>query len=322
MKEQGQLLVPLIRSKYVDNALQTFPVEVIYCLTEDRFSLWSSKNASLPSVDLLVSQLIWSVYLPSDYNYLYFSSTLEKEEIIQGLNIFSGFQRQFDNEALLEIGDLSSVDSDKVQTSELKKIYKGKDYRSNFKNLPVQDEEISQQVNAELEFSGRLEGLAQGEYQGVTYSGSSGTGVLPIHIEIPTGGQVYRFAKTIVKSDDELTMSVVYNRSWVMNVFKWVLFLLILLILYSKRKWVGKAFSWLRDVLISLSNFYRKHEKAIVKVTQSKVTLVVLFGSFLLFIFKSRAFSILALFLFWVILIYQISLYRGRRAKAKSKATG
>ena len=322
MKEQGLLLVPLIRSQYMDNVLQTFPVEVIYCLTEDRFSLWNSKNASLPSVDLLVSQLIWSVYLPSDYNYLYFSSTLEKEEIIQGLNIFSGSQRRFDNDALLQIGARPGVVSDEVQTSELKKIYKGKDYRSNFKNLPVQEEDFSQQVNAELEFSGRLEGLAQGEYHGVAYSGSSGTGVLPIHIEIPTGGQVYRFAKTIVKSDDKLTMSVVYNRSWVMKAFKWLLVVLILLILYANRKWVGKVLSWLGNAVKTISDFYKIHEKSIEKMTQSKVTPFVLFGLFLFFIFKSRAFAILALFLFWVILIYQISLYRGRRAKAKSQTTG
>lgn len=320
MKDQGLLLVPLIRSQYMDNVLQTFPVEVIYCLTEDRFSLWNSRKASLPSVDLLVSQLIWSVYLPSDYNYLYFTSTLEKEEIIQGLNIFSGSQRQFDKEALLKVSDRLGVDSDEVQTSELKNIYKGKDYRSNFKNLPVQEEEISKQVNAELEFSGRLEGLAQDVYHGVAPSGSSGTGVLPLHIEIPTGGQVYRFAKTIVKSDDELTMSVVYNRSWVMKAFKWLLALIILLILYANRKWVGRSLSRLRDAVITISNFYKRHAKTIEKMVKSKLTPIVLFGLFLFFIFKSKALAILALFLFWVTLIYQISLFFGRRAKAKSQA--
>lgn len=319
MKEEGLLLVPLIRSQYVNNVLQTFPVEVIYCLAEDRFSLWSSRKASLPSVDLLVSQLIWSVYLPSDYNYLYFTSTLEKEEIIRGLNIFTGSQRQFDKEAMSEVGDLSGVDSDEIQRYDLKKIYKGKDYRSSFRNLPVQEEEISYQVNAELEFSGRLEGLAQDAYQGVFHSGSTGTGVLPIHIEIPTGGQVYRFAKTIVKSDDELTMSVVYNRSWVMKAFKWLLVLIILLILYVNRKLIGKALSRLRDAMQSISDFYKRHEKAIEGMAQSKVTPFILFGFFLLFLLISRVLAILAFFWFCVIVVYQISLSRGRRAQAKSQ---
>ena len=319
MKEDGPLLVPLIRSQYMDNVLQTFPVEVIYCLTEDRFSLWNSRKASLPSVDLLVSQLIWSVYLPSDYNYLYFASTLEKEEIIRGVNIFAGSQRQFDKEAVSEVGDLSSVDMDEVQLSDLKKIYKGKDYRSSFRNLPVQSEEISQQVNAELEFSGRLEGLAQNAYQGIIPSGSTGTGVLPIHIEIPTGGQVYRFAKTIVKSDDELTMSVVYNRSWTMKALKWLLALIILLLLFVNRKWIGRAMIQLRDAIQSLSDFYKRNEKTIEKMAQSKVTPFVLFGFFLLFLFISKILAVLTFFWFCVIVVYQISLSRGRKAQGKSQ---
>jgi hypothetical protein len=318
MKEDGPLLVPLIRSQYMENTLQTFPVEVIYCLTEDRFSLWSSRNASLPSVDLLVSQLMWSVYLPSDYNYLYFSSTLEKEEIIRGVNIFAGSQRQFDKEAVGVVGDLSSVEMDEVQRSDLKKIYKGKDYRSSFRNLPVKEEEISQQLNAELQFSGRLEGLAQNAYQGVVHSGSAGTGVLPIHIEIPTGGQVYRFAKTIVKSDDELTMSVVYNRIWIMKAFKWLIALLILLLLYINRKWIGRALVRLRDAIQSISGFYKRHERTIERMAQSRVTPFALFGFFLWFLFVSRILAVLAFFWFCVIVIYQISYYRGRRAQAKS----
>lgn len=319
MKDEGLLLVPLIRSRYMNNMLQTFPVEVIYCLAEDRFSLWNSRKASLPSVDLLVSQLIWSVYLPSDYNYLYFTSTLEKEEIIRGLNIFAGPQRQFDKEAMSEVGSLPGVESDEIQRYDLKKIYKGKDYRSSFRNLPVQEEEISSQVNAELEFSGRLEGLAQDAYRGVVHSGSTGTGVLPIHIEIPTGGQVYRFAKTIVKSDDELTMSVVYNRSWVMKAIKWLIVLIILLILYVNRNLIGKALGRLLDAMQSIGDFYKRHEKAIEGMAQSRVTPFVLFGFFLFFLFKSRIFAVLAFFWFCVIVIYQISLSRGRRAQAKSQ---
>lgn len=317
----GKLLVPLIRSRSLDNRLDTFPVEVIYCLAESRFSLASSKESSLPSVDLLVSQLIWSVYLPSDYTYHYFRSTLEKEEMIRGLNIFAGSQRQYDEVAMKEVSNLIGTDSDRIQTDALKKIYKGKDYGSRFRNLPVEEGQITQQVNAELEFSGRLEGLAQqGEPQGNVSGYMTGTGVLPIQIEVPTGGQVYRFAKTIVKSDDRLTMSVVYTRKWLMKTVKWLLFLLILLIIYLNRRTVGKILHWLKDKLKVLGDFYGRHEHTIRKSAQSRVTLFMLFGMFIVFLFISRLFTLLFLFFFCVIALYQISLHREKKAQAKSKS--
>jgi hypothetical protein len=297
--------------------LQTFPVEVIYCMTEDRFALWSSKKASLPSVDLLVSQVIWSVYLPNDYNYLYFSSTLEKEEIIRGLNIFTSSLRQFDKEAMSEVGDLAGREMDEIQSYELKKIYKGKDYRSSFRNLPVQEEEMSRQVNAELEFSGRLEGLAQDAYQGVVHSGSGGTGVLPIHIEVPTGGQVYRFARTIVKSEDELTMKVVYNRSWVMKSLRWLLAVIVILIVYASRKAIGRGLGRLGTAVRSIAEYYKRHEKTLERIAQSKATPFILFGLFLWSFFISLVMTLVTFFWLCVIIVYQISRYRERRVQTK-----
>ena len=317
---QGKLLVPLIRSRYTNNRLDTFPVEVIYCLVENKFSLASSRESSLPSVDLLISQLIWSVYLPNGYNYLYFKSTLEKEEIIRGLNVFSRSQRQYDEVAMKEVSNLIGTESDRIQLDDLKKIYKGKDYRSKFKNLPLEEEQITRQVNAELEFSGRLEGLAQQEApHAVVYGGTSGTGVLPIQIEIPTGGQVYRFAKTIVKSEDQLTMSVVYTRNWLMKAGKWLIWVLIIWIIYLKRKTVGTALQWLKDKLNTLGDFYRRYVNAIEKFAQSKMTVILLFGLMVISLFISRLLTLLALFCFCVIVVYQILIYRERKSQTKSK---
>jgi len=122
-----------------------------------------------------------------------------------------------------------------------------------------------------------------------------------------------------VKSEDELTMSVVYNRSWVMKAFKWLLVVIILLILYINRKMIGKAFNRLSDTIQSMSDFYRRHEKTLEKIAQSKVTTFVIFGLFLLSLPRSRVFAILTFFWFCVIVIYQISLYRGKKAQAKAQ---
>ncbi|NIM98565.1 MAG: hypothetical protein GTO24_10935, partial [candidate division Zixibacteria bacterium] len=103
---RGKLLVPLIRSRSVNNRLDTFPVEVLFCMAKDRFSWLGSRASTLPAVDLLISQLIWSVYLPNDYSYLYFESTLEKEEIIRGLNVFRSAQRRYNERAMREVSRL------------------------------------------------------------------------------------------------------------------------------------------------------------------------------------------------------------------------
>jgi hypothetical protein len=158
---EGQLLVPLIRSRPVDNRLNAFPVEVVYCLVEEAFSLLRSRTAQLPAVDLLTSQLMWSVYLPNDYSYIHFASTLEKEEMIRGLNVFAGAQREYDESVMKEISEQEDQESIATYSDRVRKAYKGMDYQSKFRNVPLGEEQMSDQVAAEVEFGRRLEGLAQ-----------------------------------------------------------------------------------------------------------------------------------------------------------------
>ena len=308
MNNQGKLLVPLIRSRSVNNRLDTFPIEVIYCLVNSNFSPLSFRQTALPEVDLLISQLIWSVYLPNDYAYLYFKSTLEKEEIIRGVNVFAGKQRQFNEQAMQEIAESKSrvADEDK-----LKKAYKGKDYQSRFRNLPLKEEQLQSQVDAELNFSGRLEGLSQqaGEPPSVA-GGTSATGVMPIQIQVPTGGQVYRFAKTIVKSDDPLTIKIFYVQYWIIKTIKWLIILIFILILYIKRKNVQRILQKAKDRF----NELKKHKPSIRKYAESKITTVVLFCLLLISFFTSSFLSFIFGFLFCFSLIYQFILFRGKKS--------
>jgi hypothetical protein len=320
INEQRKLLVPLIRSRSVNDRLDAFPVEVIYCVVEDRFSWFGSRESSLPAVDLLISQLIWSVYLPIDYSYHYFSSTLEKEEIIRGLNIFLGTQRQYDEKAMKEVSELAPGESDEMRKDILRKVYKGGDYKSQFRNVPLQEEQISSQVEAELKFGGRLEGLAEQEASRATISGGTATGVLPIQIQVPTGGQVYRFAKTIIKTEDPLTFSVIYTRLWVNSMLKWIIFLFIIFMLYLNRKRLTRPWRWLKEKLQVLINFYKNHESDVKKYAQSKMTPFVMFGLMIVFWRFSRLLTLLFFFLFWVGAIYQILNYRKKKTQAKAKS--
>jgi hypothetical protein len=298
---KGKLLVPLIRSKYVNNRLDVFPVEIVYCIVNDRFSTFGSQDSYLPAVDILISQLIWSVYLPNDYSYIYFNSTLEKEEIIRGVNIFTGAKRQYDESAMQEINKSGEFKHDK-----LKKAYKGKDYKSRFRNVPMKEEQITSQVDAELGFSGRLEGLAQEAPRASVSRAQAGAGLLPIQIQVPQSGHVYRFARTIIKTDDPLTFSVVYSRLLVINALKWVVIFIVLLLIYMIRKRLIRIWTM-------LNNLWKKHEPVIKKYAQSPMTPFVLLALILVFWAISKVFALAFFFLFWVSLVYHFLQYRRKR---------
>jgi hypothetical protein len=307
--------VPLIRSRSVENRLDTFPVEVIYCQVNNKFTALSSREANLPAVDLLTSQIMWSVYLPNDYTYLHFKSTLEKEEIIRGINLFSQVGRRFNEVAAPE----PAIDgSEEMDLDKLKNVYKGRDYKSRFRNQPLKEEQLSDQIQAELEFSGRLEGLQQEMPQTLVSGGHMG--ILPIQIEIPTGGQVYRFARTIVKPEDPLTMRVVYIQNWIIRAVKWFIALVILLLVFLKRKTLGKLLSGIRKRLISIKKTTIKHDYSVQRVAQSTMTPFVLFGLFFVFLFISRFLTILILFLLWLSIVYHIlRLHRKRKEKKTAR---
>jgi hypothetical protein len=314
MNAKGKLLVPLIRSRSVDNRLDTFPVEIIFCVVKKRFSPLSFLESSLPAVDLLISQLIWSVYLPNDYSYIYFKSTLEKEEMIRGLNIFTKAKRQYDDKAMKELSISGEMKYDKVGRDRLKTIYKKKLYQSKFRNLPLQEEQLSSQVDAELEFGGRLEGLAKQEIPQATVSSkAAATGILPIQIEVPTGGQVYRFAKTIIKPEDPLTFRVTYTQLWIVRSVKWLFVALVIWVLYLNRKKFKKAMGWSKERSEDLSKLYKGCDDAILKSARSIITPIALLGLIIVFSFVSKMLTLLTIFLFFVCVGYQVSIYRKKK---------
>lgn len=316
VNSQGTLLVPLIRSRTVNNQLEAFAVEVIYCLVEDPFSWLGWRRASLPAVDLLVSQLMWSVYLPYDYSYHYFSGTLEKEELIRGLNLLAGAKREYDESFMRAFSQLAPAAPEDRRRAVRESITKEKDYKSSFRNIPAQEEQLTDQLSAELEFAGRLEGLAGQEIPQATIRGDYGTGVLPIQIQIPTGGQVYRFARTIVRPEDALAMSVLYSRSWVGRALAWLILIVIALLLYVNRR----RLSGLKSAWAAVGKFYRTHETGFGKCVRSAIVPFVMFGLLIVSLPFSRFLVLVFFLLFWVSTGYQVILYRRKRARAKAEA--
>ncbi len=318
INSDGRLLVPLVRSRANGEQLETFPVELIYCLVKEKFAWMSSRESALPAVDLLVSQLLWSVYLPNDYTYYHFSSTLEMEEMISTLNILSRKDRRYNEEAMREISQLPANAPDTDLSDKLKKVYEGKEPASTFRNIPLKQEEIVGQLNAELEFGGRMEKLAQLNAPPGVISGGSATGVLPIQIRIPTTGLVYRFAKTIIKPEDALSFNVTYSRSWVTSLFKWILALLVSTVLYFNRRRFASLLIWIWNRMARLIGLYLSNRKTIDKFARSPMAPIVFLG----LAFVSWPFplimSLLFVFLFWISVGYQVLEFWKRRMLARA----
>ena len=148
------------------------------------------------------------------------------------------------------LSELSDDEAPSVQVDKLKRAYSKNESQSSFRNVPMAQEQIARQMKAEVGFGNRMEGLQKESVSGTT------AGILPIQIQIPTSGQVYRFARTIIKSDDVLSVEVYFSSSWTNDVFRWIIYLLIVLILWFLRLQLKKVFNWLKsffDTWLSLS---------------------------------------------------------------------
>jgi hypothetical protein len=307
----GRLLVPLIRSRFTGRSLETFAVEVIYCLSEKPFRLLARRDAALPAVDVMTSRILWSVYVPNDYAYFYFKSTLEKEEIIRGLNVLGSRMRMLSAARPASGGSGSEPAG---QEQDAARLYKGKDYKSEFRNVPMEEQQAARQIDAEMNFRGKLDELSQVQ-AGVQGSGS---GVMPIQIEVPTTGQVYRFAKTIVKTEDPLSVKVYYARRGLVRFAGWILFLLILLLAYRfrgrlRRGWDRLAAFWnkIRPGLLKAEGEFPRMLKSGALPWLLAVLAVIAW-------FLSRWLFVLMLFLLWAVAVYRIILYfRGKRKPAR-----
>lgn len=275
LNSDGHLLIPLIRSKSVNNRLNAFPVEVILCVVQNPFQSLKILEVQLPHVDLLISQILWSVYLPNDYTYWNFRSTLEKEELIRGINVFARSKRIINDRARQKLVGSGEMESYEMPEEALEKVYEGKKFRSQFRNVPVDEEQMKSQVANELQFSDRLGQLSRQEAPGPA-AGSMSTGVLPIQIKIPTSGQVYRFAKTIIQSEDPLKIRVTYMRHSIVMAIRWICTLFILLILYLFRRVVARILSFIRQGWMIAEKSYQKIKPVLRKMGQSWIFLFTL----------------------------------------------
>jgi hypothetical protein len=312
----GRLLVPLIRSRTAGSRLETFPVEIIYCLSGSSFPWIGWRHAALSPADVMVSQIVWSVYVPNDYAYIYFKSTMEKEEMIRGVNVF-GRKSRVVRAVQAPMPEMSGQEPAKLE-EQVRDFYKGKEAKSRFRNVPMEAEQVARQMQAEMDFGSKLDEIAQAPSQAV---GAGGAGVMPVQIAIPTTGQVYRFARTIVKPEDPLTVGAFFVRQGLVSLVLWIVILAVLWLLVRNRKRLRPLRDWLVRQWSAVKPVLVKAESSAPALWQSKVVLILLVLLTLVSWFLSKGFFLLVLFLLWVVAVVQIAaFFRNRRSRGKNGA--
>jgi hypothetical protein len=261
----------------------------------------------------MMSRVIWSIYLPFDYSFVHFGGSMEKEKIARGISPLLGVgKRMVDYNELNrqyrfapgvagpELGAKGERDVDKKKKAR-SLLENQRTLQSEFgKNLPVDQEVIADQLSREMSFSAKLEEVA--------VSGGMTTGVMPIRVQVPTIGQVYRFAKQIV-SDEPLIVEVTYIKDTPFTVIKLTILLLLLYALYRRRNWIRKVWD-------SESDRYRK------SVAKSMTPLRLVIISALLFLFSYFFLHPFFAKLFFLILLvtvvyYGVGYLRARKEREK-----
>jgi hypothetical protein len=311
--EKEKILIPLNRSQSSEGGLAPFDVELIYFQKAEKFRWFGIQKSSFAIPDLMMSRVIWSIYLPFDYSFVHFGGTMEKEKIARGISPLLGVgKRMVDyNElnrqyrpapgvAVPQLGAKGEGEVDKKKQAR-SLLESQRTLQSEFgRNLPVDQEVIADQLSREMSFSAKLEEVA--------VSGGMTTGVMPIRVQVPTIGQVYRFAKQIV-SDEPLIVEVTYIKDTPFTIIKLMILLLILYALYRRR-------NWLRKVWDSGSDRYRKSVAKFITPLNLVIVsaLLFLFSSFFLHPFFAKLFLLILLV---TVIYYGVGYLRARKERKK-----
>lgn len=286
---EGKIMIPLARSQSKGEVLQSFTVNVIYFSKGDPLGSWGSNSLRFPSADIMISKMLWSVYLPQDYSYLHFKGNVEKEEIARTVNLLLGKRRNF---SLEQVGSYNEVAGNLEKAPQQQQVMD--DYQqslqSNFKNRAIGQKDIANQMRQEANLNFYFQ-KEQGKRLGQPGSGSN-----IFKIELPTSGQIYRFNKTIIEGEP-IELTFYYASNTIITIIKIFILLIMILILFLLRK---KIYALLKGLYLWVSA--RKTAWEFFRTTNG--LRITLFVTAVIFLFISR-------FLFVVlVLLFLLSVFR------------
>jgi hypothetical protein len=316
--EKNRILIPLNRSLSSEGGLAPFDVELVYFQKASPFGWLGRKESFFAIPDLMMSRVIWSIYLPFGYSFVHFGGTMEKEKIARGIGPLLGFaKRTVDYSELSKqyrpAPEVSAPETGKKgereRDSEKKRqalamLQNERALQSDFgRNMPVGEEVMVDQLSKELTFGSRLDEVA--------LVGGMTAGVTPIRVQVPTFGQVYRFAKQFA-SNEPLLVEVSYVRESPLILLKVIVLLLIMGALYYRRNWLKKVWE-------SGSERYRKGSGKLL----APLNLIVISGVLCLvslFFLPSRVIGIFFLIPVVAVIYYGVQELRMRRERKRKEA--
>ncbi|MBN2374621.1 hypothetical protein JXL19_12635 [bacterium] len=313
-QDKDILYIPLISSRLKNEKLESFKVELIYYTESPKFSLWGQRHITLPQADLTISQILWSVYLPEKFVYYRFITNLEKEELASGLTpILNREKTKVDMPGRMSYEGRVAGPGPESRIMDMVQDYSRKRGQTAFRNIDVNGKFMSDQTLNEFDFDNRLQQIEDKMIQGDTQV-YTGTGVLPMNIQIPSSGQLYRFAKNIVR-DEKLEINICCCKDILLTAAAWFVILILILLIVFFRKRLGSMFSYLAG---QVKNGIQTGVPPLKRFFLSKWSLVVL-G--LLFLF-SLALGVFAKTICFLVLWTSgmVHLDKGiRRSKSKAK---
>ncbi|MFH1691427.1 MAG: hypothetical protein ABIC68_02470 [Candidatus Omnitrophota bacterium] len=181
MDKKGSILIPLEKSQLSGESLAQFPVEIVYLDQTPKMNVTGSLKIRLPRVDIPVSQLEWLVYLPLDYNYFSFDGNVKEQK---GRYFGKAYSKE-----------LYKGKKDK---------YVGKRNRGMVGTL-AEGQFDEEQVENVMEFAQQT-----ADNEPLMMRSGTRAGTLPIKIDVPQEGRLYRFRKILVTENETPWMSVMF----------------------------------------------------------------------------------------------------------------
>jgi hypothetical protein len=285
--EAGATLIPLNRSQIEGKNLAPFEVEVMYFQNMGRPDLLGVQHLQIPNLDLKVSQLLWSVYFPTEANMLYFGGTVDKEKDAGGLRPLSSIAmgkqrilRQLSEAASDELFQSVGALSSSTRNARVDKARRSAQYvmKSDFdESQGVNENAYAQQVEREINFFGS-----------VNRPQASGDAA-QIRIKVPNAGQVFRFSKVLIQENEPITLDAYHIHGLIVKTVKGLLFLGIILLLFRARTVAVRALSGLRATI-------DRHPKELGWLKTPRGQTLALFGAGIWLSFFSRSLAVLAFF--------------------------
>lgn len=250
--QEGKFMIPLIRSKVSGDTISSFNVEILSYEKTGKMDIVGRRHLSFPHTDIVTSKILWSVYLPVNYQILHFGGNVEKEKIATGIRLLLGGKRVFNYEDINGYNEVVSSFYNKGGKVSNKRIDRMKrNLQSDFRQQVGSDKSsLAKQISNEINFA---QNIREEQNRGVMEKGSAGVALLKI--EIPTSGQLYRFAKTIVEGED-LYINFEYTSNWISTLTKIFLLGLLLFILYKLRAQFKRLYITVKSWIESKKAFW------------------------------------------------------------------